>query len=116
MKKVINTLVNILKGLKYPNTPQSEEEPRNTTQTHIKSTSIIDEYELRDSQNNELLNSYPGSAIYLRSLTEEEHYLIESSNTDPQRFHSNSSLNEEAALNNLLSNSNVRRAPSSYNY
>ena len=46
MKKVINTLVNILKGLKYPNTPQSEEEPRNTTQTHIKSTSMIDEYEL----------------------------------------------------------------------
>ena len=70
MKKVINTLVNILKGLKYPNTPQSEE----------------------------------------------EHYLIVSSNTDPQGFYSNSSLNEEAALNNLLSNSNVRRAPSSYNY
>ena len=49
MKKVINTLVNILKGLKYPNTPQSEE----------------------------------------------EHYLSVSSNTDPQGFHSNSSLNEE---------------------
>ena len=124
MKKVINTLVNILKGSKYTNTPQYEED---TTQTSTKYTVETDEYGYSHFKKNGLSHRIAGPAITYRSgatkyylegeeLSEEEHFKLVSSNTDWWEFHSDKSTEEEAAFSNLLSSSSNRRAPSSYNY